>query len=126
MKYFAVLSLLAVVLFTLSSGIRVADDEEMEAIADAHNRVVRALFINPSGIFAAQTRPSANSRSTRSSVSKRSTPTVGYSTSTTPSFATPTGRVVTTRPITSPIMGVGITPGHCEVYVAFNRHECGN
>ena len=131
MKYLAVLSLLAVVLFNLSSGIRLADYEEVEAIADVHSRVLRAIFINPSGIFAAQTRASTNSRSTRSSGSKRSpppygTPTVSYPTSTTSSYPPPTGRVATTRPITSPVMGiigVCITPCHCDVNVAFNVYE---
>ena len=107
MKYSTVLSLLAVILFNLSSDICVADDEEMETIADTHNRVARALFINPSGISTGQTRASTNSRSTRSSGSKRSpppygTPAASYPTSTTSSY--PTGRIVTTtapRPVTS-------------------------
>ena len=131
MKYLGVLSLFAVVLFNLSSGIRLDDCEEVEAIVDAHNRVVRALFINPSGIFASQTRASTNSRSTRSSGSKRSpppygTPTVGYPTSTTSSYPPPTGRGATARPIASPIVGiigVRITPCHCDVNVAFNVYE---
>ena len=71
MRYLAVLSLLAVVLFTFGFGIRVADDEEMEAIADTHHKVARALFINPSGTYATRTRVSTYSRSTRSSGSTR-------------------------------------------------------
>ena len=126
MKYFAVLSLFAVVLFNLSSGVRLADDEEMETIADAHNRVVRALFINPSGIFAEWTRASTYSRSTRSSGSKRSpppygTPTASYPTSTT-SRNPATGSVVTTRPITvtSTVMGVSFSLCHCDDNITCN------
>ena len=134
MKYFAVLSLLAVVLFTLSSGIRVADEEEMEAIADAHNRVARALFINPSGTYATRTRVSTYSRSTRSSGATRAaypyrTSIPSYPTSTTSSYPTTrypvTVTPTTSRPIpTSPVMGVRFTlcprdnnAAYCTMYV---------
>ena len=123
MRYLAVLSLLAVVLFNLSSGIRVASNEEMEAIADVHNSVVR--FINPSGTYATRTRVSTHSRSTRSSGSTRAafpyrTSTASYPTTTTSSYSTTRYPTTTTRPVsTSPPMDVRFTLCHCDNNAAY-------
>ena len=123
MRYLAVLSLLAVVLFNVSFGIRVASNEEMEAIADVHNRVLR--FINPSGTYATRTRVSTYSRSTRSSGSTRAaypyrTSTASYPTTTTSSYSTTRYPTTTTRPVTtSPTTEVRFTLCHCEDNAAY-------